>query len=160
MPSTAGGPDVREVYLHPGQLVASAEPMVVTTILGSCVAVCLWDPETGVGGMNHFLLPEWLSGDPQSPRFAVGACEALLDRTVALGAWRAGLVAKVFGGSWAFAPAGDGALGGRNVKAAMSLLHEWGIPVAAEDVGGRAGRKVVYETASGAAWVRTLGDAS
>jgi chemotaxis protein CheD len=151
---------VREVYLHPGQLVASAEPMTVTTILGSCVAVCLWDSHNGVGGINHFLLPDAPAGDRSSPRFAGGACAQLLESVLKLGAAQSRLVAKVFGGSWALMPTRGEALGWKNVKAARVFLDEWGVPVAGEDVGGRVGRKLRYETGSGTVWVRLLGDAA
>ena len=150
---------MREVYLHPGQLVASADAMVVTTILGSCVAVCLRDADSGVAGINHFLLPEPDGVERRSTRFARGACAALLERLVDLGARIPRLEAKVFGGASAVAPTRrEDALGWRNVLVARAFLAGAGIPVASEDVGGGVGRKLVYETANGNVWVRTLGD--
>ena len=79
------GPSARRVYLAPGRLYASAEADQVTTILGSCVAVCLWDPQVRVGGVNHFLLPE---GVPPSPRFGQSAVPLLIESVLDLGACR------------------------------------------------------------------------
>ena len=67
--SEAPALEPRGVYLHPGQLVVSAAPCSVSTILGSCVAVCVWDEETGIGGMNHFLLPNFAGRGLSSARF-------------------------------------------------------------------------------------------
>ncbi len=85
-------------YLHAGQIVASAVPAAITTIVGSCVAVCLFDPVAGVGGMNHYLLPlpvqrEW------SPRFGNVAIAELLRAVLDRGARRDRIQAKVFGGA-------------------------------------------------------------
>jgi chemotaxis protein CheD len=147
-------------YVHPGQLVASAEPMVVHTVLGSCVAVCLWDDQVSIGGMNHFVLPESSSGS-RSCRFAAPAIEELIARLISLGASPQRLQAKLFGGS-ALLPTGQGpgSIGGENVRQARKLLAARAIPVVAEDVLGRNGRKVLFETGSGAAWVRLLGEAA
>jgi chemotaxis protein CheD len=86
----------QRVYLAPGQLFASGDRVQVTTILGSCVAVCLFDNEAEVGGVNHFLLPH---GTPPSPRFADHATTLLMQRVLALGAERGRLRAKLFGGA-------------------------------------------------------------
>jgi len=148
------------IYLHPGQAFASAEPAVLTTILGSCVAVCLWDSSLRAGGMNHFLLPSPMGPEPDPARFGSAAVPMLLERLYALGARRATLQAKVFGGAWlsdAFS-GGEDHLGRRNAEIAMSVLRREGIAVVAEDVGGRRGRKVVFDTHEGAVWVRLVGE--
>jgi hypothetical protein len=67
-----------KVYLHPGQVFAAAYPTTVTTILGSCVSLCLWDPTLRIGGINHFLLPFWIGDDAASPRFGTVAIESLI----------------------------------------------------------------------------------
>ena len=141
-------------YLHPGRFTVSAEPTLVTTILGSCVSLCLWDGASGIGGINHFLLPESLSAT-RSPRFARPACEDLLERLLALGARRTSLRGKLFGGA-ALSGGAAGSIGSRNVDAARQFVVEAAIPLVAEDVGGGRGRKLLFETASGAAWVRLL----
>ena len=72
--------DYHCVYLHPGQLVVATQPMQVTTILGSCVAVCLWDPPLGIGGTNHYLLPVGLKTSSTGLRYGNVAIEELLER--------------------------------------------------------------------------------
>ena len=157
--------DAASVYLHPGQLVASKESCVVTTILGSCVSVCVFDPDRRVGGMNHFVLPESLDPSVSSARFAEAAHDDLLSWVLDLGGRGESLRAKLFGGAFILSqfgeteepgPARDAPLGLRNVAAARQLLREAGIPILAEDIGGRRGRKVVFHTESGDAWVKTL----
>lgn len=148
------------IYLHPGQSFASAQPAVLTTILGSCVAVCLWDSSLRAGGMNHFLLPSPVGPQADPARFGSAAVPMLLQRLYALGARRATLQAKVFGGAWlsdAFS-GGQDHLGRRNAEIALSVLRGEGVAVVAEDLGGRRGRKVVFDTHEGAAWVRLVGE--
>lgn len=152
------------IYLQPGQLVACAEGRRVTTILGSCVAVCLFDERRGVGGVNHYLLPHWAGGDAAAAsagrsawRFGNVAIERLLDEVARLGAVSPS--AKLFGGACvleAFAARGDGHLGAQNVRVAVEALAARGVPVVAQDVGGRRGRKLIFDTASGDAWVKEL----
>ena len=145
-------------YLHPGRVVAFAEPAQVTSILGSCVAVCLYNPTRGVGGMNHFVLPHASGSGARSARFAEPAFEQLLSVLRLLGAAPSGLYARLFGGAASACATGSEApIGQRNVEAARALLDRYTIPVVAEDVGGTRGRKVLFETSSGEAWVRRLG---
>jgi len=149
---------MRTFYLHPGQIVASSEPCSVTTILGSCVAVCLWDGETGVGGINHFLLPHFAGNGSASPRFGNVAMDQLLAKLVDRGARREGLRAKLFGGACVLEALRGmgGSLGPKNVDLARRFLLDTGIPVVAEDVEGDRGRKLTFQTADGSATVRML----
>lgn len=151
-------PAEKRVYLHAGQLFASAESTAVTTILGSCVAVCLWDPRRQVGGINHFLLPHWVGNGLASPRFGNVAVGSLIELLLDLGSRRQDLRAKLFGGASVLSASGrDGAhLGKKNVEIARKLLGQEGIPVVAEDVEGRRGRKLIFHTEHGTAWVRPL----
>jgi chemotaxis protein CheD len=144
----------RRVYLAPGQLFAARDRVQVTTILGSCVAVCLFDNEAEVGGVNHFLLPYGL---PPSPRFAEHAVPQLLSRVLGLGAARERLRAKLFGGACVLeALRSSSALGARNVEVARERLAAEGIPVVAEDTGGDLGRKLIFEIQTGSAWIRAI----
>jgi chemotaxis protein CheD len=158
-PSVTLAPDPgsrAHVYLHAGQLVAAAVPTAITTVLGSCVAVCLHDPITRTGGMNHFLLPLHVERD-RSPRFGTIAVPGLVDELVRAGASRRALVAKVFGGASVIAGLARGRrLGEENAKLAFRLLEEARIPVLDQDVGGSRGRKVVFFADEGTAWVRQL----
>jgi chemotaxis protein CheD len=138
----------RLLYLHPGQLAAFGEPMVVTTILGSCVSVALYDAAAGVGGLNHFVLAG--GGGSQSPRYAEPACEQLLARVLALGGRPARLVAKLFGGAAMFAATpGRATVGEANAAAARTWLAEREIPIVASELGGFVGRRLFFEVPSG-----------
>jgi len=146
-----------QVYLHAGQLHAASVPTAITTVLGSCVSVCLYDPVTKVGGMNHFLLPLHVEREA-SPRFGTVAVPALVDAVLRAGGTRAGLVAKVFGGASVIGAIGKGGrrLGEENAALALRLLEDAGIPVLDQDVGGQRGRKLVFIVDEGTAWVRQL----
>jgi chemotaxis protein CheD len=158
-PETVRAPDLGgrvHVYLHAGQLVAAAAPTAITTVLGSCVAVCLYDPVAKVGGMNHFLLPLHVEREA-SPRFGTVAVPQLVEAVVGAGASRGALVAKVFGGASVIAGMARGRrLGEENAALALRLLEEARIRVLDHDVGGGRGRKVVFFTDDGTVWVRQL----
>jgi chemotaxis protein CheD len=152
-------PGLRALYLQPGGLVVAAQPTEVTTILGSCVSVCLWDERLRVGGLNHFLLPSAPKGQVSSARHGDAAIPMLLRDLERLGSQRRNLRAKVFGGAHvAGAPAGSAGptLGQRNAELARRLLAEAGIPIIAEDLGGTVGRKLRFRTDDGLALVKTL----
>jgi chemotaxis protein CheD len=145
------------VYLHPGQVYFSSEPAAVTTILGSCVAVCLWDPVLQVGGMNHYLLPHWAEGSAASLRYGNVAIRSLIEGLLSLGCAKERLVAKLFGGACVIHAFREGShLGIKNVQVARLFLAEAGIRVAGEDVGGRHGRKLIFQTDNGVVWMKSL----
>jgi chemotaxis protein CheD len=124
----------------------------VTTILGSCVAVCIWDrrPRWAAQSLPPSLRP------PASPRFGDSAIALLIGRLLELGAHRGRLSAKVFGGACVLEAfrADEWSLGARNVEIAREQLAAASIPVVGEDVGGDLGRKLVFHVRTGAAWVR------
>jgi len=146
------------VYLHPGQVFAAAEPHQVTTILGSCVAVCLWDPMSGVGGVNHFLLPHWAGNGQSSARFGNVAVDRLINRLLDFGGTRRNLLAKVFGGACVLEAfrGSSNQLGKNNVDIALKLLDAERIPVITCEVGGQHGRKLIFQTDDGVAWIKRL----
>jgi chemotaxis protein CheD len=146
------------VHLHPGQIFTSRAPASVTTILGSCVAVCVWDPVLRAGGVNHYLLPEGASNGASSARFGNVAIDRLVRALLVLGSRKQNLQAKVFGGACVLKAFRGHAphLGARNVDAAVALLREQEIPIVATQVGGRRGRKLVFQTDDGLAWVKEL----
>jgi chemotaxis protein CheD len=150
-------PDRIAAYLLPGQLHAAARATAITTVLGSCVSVCLFDREARVGGMNHYLLPQQLERE-RNPRFGSVAIEMLVAEVLGHGARRAHLQAKVFGGAsvTGMSRSGHRPLGEENVRLALRLLETMAIPVVDGDVGGERGRKLVFHTDEGTAWMRLL----
>jgi chemotaxis protein CheD len=146
------------VYLHPGQMFAAAHGCAITTVLGSCVSVCLYDAGTGVGGANHYLLPHEGTRMNEPLRCGPSAIRALIDSVLGLGARRGRLLAKVYGGAHVLKAVTDARwhLGAANVEVARSVLHAERIPVHAMDVGGRRGRKLQFATGDGTAWVKEI----
>jgi chemotaxis protein CheD len=148
-----------DLYLHAGQIVASCNPKVVMTILGSCVSICLWCAASECGGINHFVLPGSARG-ASSDRFGDTANRSLLRKLESLGCKRRYLQAKVFGGARVLGepdlakPSTD--LGRSNIELALSFLKREGVPVVAQDVGGHYGRKLIFRTYDGAAWVKRI----
>jgi chemotaxis protein CheD len=130
--------------------------MEIVTILGSCVAVCLFDAARGIGGLNHFMLP--VDNSTVSARYAGHAFDLLLKQLLALGANRVRLEAKIFGGASLLneGVVSENDLGARNIAAARSRLAQECIPIVAEDVGGRHGRKLIFVTATGDAQIRQV----
>lgn len=148
------------VYLHPGHSFATAEPAQVTTILGSCVSVCLTDPVTGIGGLTHYVVPQPLSPtmslDPE--RVGTTAVVALVDTLARLGAMRHRFIARVFGGA-SMLPRMNSTrrdLGSQNADVAFAQLEALKIPVASRDVGGTSGRKLTFDTDTGEAWIKIV----
>ncbi len=153
VPSPSGGaPALGAHYLFPGTLFASDQPTLVTTILATCVSVCLWDPKARVGGIDHYLLPLWHGSGTATARFGATAFELLLAELDRLGASRKRLQAKVFGGMQGRASLSND-LGARNAELAERLLDEKRIPVVGRDVGGAHSRKLLFQTHDGVALV-------
>lgn len=141
-------------YLYPGAIFVKSERHLVTTVLGSCVSVCLWHPGSGVGGINHYLLPLWNGEGLPTPKYGNVAIVRLIEKVRAL-AGKGELIAKVFGGAsmWARTE-GALAVGERNVELAFRVLEEHGIPVVSQDVWGEMGRKIIFDTGTGSVLLR------
>jgi chemotaxis protein CheD len=158
-PEHRAGYNYHETYLHPGEVRAVSKPTRVTTILGSCVSVCISERGGEIGGINHFLLPTANTVAGSTMRYGDCAVDVLVNRLVALGAKPERLTAKIFGGAnvlHAFAE-GTRHIGAANVEMARKALARHGIPISAEDVGGTRGRKLVFSVPDGAVWVKVLG---
>ena len=120
-------------YLHPAQWRVSNTPLEVTTILGTCVSVCLFDSK-GLGGLNHYLLPKWVGTPPGVARYGDVAIELLVENLISLGAQKKDLRAKVFGGMQGAMRSEARDLGRDNATEAFRLLELHRIPVLAQDV--------------------------
>ena len=137
-------------FLFPGTIFAEPLEYSISTVLGSCVAVCLWDQVARRGGMNHMMLPLWNGEGLATPKYGNIAMEKLLGKVLSIGCRHEHLVAKVFGGANV---SGTGLevfmIGDRNITLAFQKLEEFRIPVVAKDVGGRVGRKIIMNTGTG-----------
>jgi len=131
------------------QAVSSDPSVVLSTVLGSCVAVCLFDAQARVGGMNHFLLAG--SGHTRSGdmRYGVNAMELLINCLLQAGADRHRLDAKIFGGASMTDHAGD--IGKSNAAFAIDFLHQENIPCISQSLGGEMARRVQFTPSTGAA---------
>lgn len=141
----------RTLYVLQGEYRVSRDPdAVLSTILGSCVAVCLWDDKAGVGGMNHFLLPFGPKASVAMPeRYGVHAMETLINALLKEGARRAHLQAKLFGGARLSTTLSD--IGQSNARFAREFLATEDLPCRAESLGGTSARRVLFRPATGQA---------
>ena len=137
-------------YLLPGELLATASPVKISTILGSCVAVCLFDREKKIGGMNHYLLPYNKNNDPLRNRYGDTSLEDLLEQIIRIGAVKNHLKARVYGGSSMFGNEATGYnIGEQNVAIALDFLRKNNIKINAIETGGKKGRKIIFDTSAG-----------
>ena len=140
-------------FLYPSSFFASREPYVVKTVLGSCVAVCLWDKKLHFGGINHYMLTTWMGTDLASPKYGNIAIEKLIEKMKFMGSRIEDLQAKVFGGGELIKGIDGGPsstqIGERNIQIAKLLLEANNIPVIASCVGGNRGRKILFFTDTG-----------
>lgn len=139
----------RTTYIVQGEYRVSRDPdELLSTVLGSCVAVCLWDPTARLGGMNHFLLP-FAKGDTSggTMRYGAYAIEVLINEMLKRGARRSTLQAKLFGG--ANVTENLGPIGKSNGEFALKYLATEDIPCVAKSLGGSSARRVVFRPATG-----------
>lgn len=148
------------VKVLPGEYFYTGQDLMITTVLGSCVAACIRDRVRGIGGMNHFLLPG-TSGDADSPisesmRYGAYAMEVLINDLLKAGARREHMEAKVFGGGNVLPGITSINVGARNAKFVLNYLKTDNIPVVVEDLLDIYPRKVCYFPKTGKAMVRKL----
>ncbi len=150
--------DLRTVYLYPGQVYTASQPLMVSTILGSCVAVCLWDAQSSIAGINHYLLPSDPVRGHSDLRYGNIATERLIDEMLTAGAVMQRIVAKVVGGASILGIGNEAgqSIGDQNVAVARQILQKHAIPVSAEQTGGKRGRKLVFHTGTGQAYSKEI----
>ena len=144
----------------PGEYYVTKRDMVLVTVLGSCVAACIRDRVSGIGGMNHFMLPDgcWDNHDPTSvsTRYGVYAMEMMINQLLKLGASRANLEVKVFGGGNVLDGLVSANAGQRNVEFALDYLYTEGIAIAGQDILDAYARKVYFFPGSGRVLVKKI----
>lgn len=153
------------VKLLPGAYYATCSEDMVATVLGSCIAACIYDPTLGIGGINHFMLPVERKGrrankcrvtdyDSAAARYGNVAMELLINDIIKLGGTRVHLQAKIFGGGCITRSAID--IGAGNIAFVREYLELEGIRIIAEDVGGRLPRKLYYIPSSNDVFVKKI----
>jgi len=155
--------DIFAAKILPGEFYVSVSGELITTVLGSCVSACIRDRKTGIGGMNHFMLPTDIKGNPGSwndtpvnmqTRYGNIAMERLINIILASGGKRTNLEIKLFGGGKVLQIDTD--IGGKNIDFVKQYLITEGLNIAAEDVGGIYPRKVLYFPKTGRVRVKKL----
>lgn len=146
----------------PGEYYATAKNMLLVTVLGSCVTACIRDRQNGIGGMNHFMLPDGRidENDPSSisARYGIYAMEILINHIIKIGARRANLEAKVFGGGNVMPGLIEANVGERNAEFVLGFLETENIPIVARDLVDIYPRKVHYFPSTGKVLVKKLRD--
>lgn len=152
--------DREAVKILPGEYYVTNHGLLIVTVLGSCVAACVRDPVTGIGGMNHFLLPNDHSAAEgvvtESARYGSYAMELLINHLIKMGASRQRLQAKIFGGGNVLRGLTVANVGQRNAQFVEEYLQNEGIPVVGHDLLGDYPRKVYFFTDTGKVKIKTL----
>ncbi|MFT4925741.1 MAG: chemotaxis protein CheD [Phenylobacterium sp.] len=145
----------------PGEFYVSTSKEVISTVLGSCISACIWDEMNGVGGMNHFLLPQRHNAHPDAQdasytaRYGNWAMEYLVNEVIKNGGTRNNLKAKIFGGGKIIS-AMTNDVGEGNVDFVLEYLKLENIPILANDTGGPWPRKVMFDPLTGRAQIKKL----
>jgi chemotaxis protein CheD len=143
------------VQVLPGEIFVTDEDVTITTVLGSCVSACLRDVRRGVGGINHFMLPNVLRGDAgDSARYGVYALECLVNQVIGRVGRRADLEAKVFGGGRVIDGTGD--VGKGNIELVRRFFATENIAILSEDLGDTLARRIRYWPKTGRAQVQRI----
>jgi chemotaxis protein CheD len=142
--------------LLPGEYYVTNRNEMITTVLGSCVSACIYDPGNGLGGMNHFMLPgsEASNDSDGSTRYGLFAMESLINEILKRGALKKNLKAKLFGGGQIIENMSD--VGQKNIRFAKTFLFSEGIPLESQDLGLIYPRKVNFFPSTGRVMVKRL----
>jgi chemotaxis receptor (MCP) glutamine deamidase CheD len=157
MPSAPRRSGLEVVTINVGEMHASTNEVEIKTLLGSCVAACLYDPTTGIGGMNHFLLPDSVDAGSDPARFGVHAMEMLINALMKLGADRRRLEGKLFGGGNVLGSVvARPTVGERNSAFAREYLAKERIPLVSERLGSDCGTEVRFWAHTGRVFIRDI----
>lgn len=135
-------------FLHPGYIFVSKEPYFVSTVLGSCVSVCIWDSKSGVAGMNHHIHAKPFKKSERSSQYGNLAIPHMIKMLVKMGGSKANFKAHIVGGSQS-AHIDTFVIGKENIQIAEKILRDNFIQIITVDTGGEMGRKIVFDTETG-----------
>ena len=153
--------DCDAAKISPGEYYFTDKNMLIVTVLGSCVSACIRDSVSGIGGMNHFMLPDGAKSDKDNPvsesmRYGTYAMEVLINQLLRNGARRENLEAKIFGGGNVLKSFTTNMVGDRNAAFVKKYLKEEGIRVTGEDLMDIYPRKVYFFPKTGKVLVKKL----
>jgi len=148
--------EIDAAKILPGEFYATQRDMLLVTVLGSCVAACIRDSANGIGGMNHYMLPNSPGDEGESGRYGTYAMEILINHLMKLGAQRKNLEAKVFGGGNVIAKMTQTNVGERNAEFVLDYLKTEQIRVVAKDLLDIYPRKVYFFPYTGKVLVKKL----
>lgn len=164
------------ITIYPGELYITKKSELITTILGSCISIVLFDEQNSIGGINHYMLP---AAPPESKknsglpitRFGEYAIKTLIQEMINQGASLKNLKAKIFGGSNVLnfsskkderkkdVQKKDALIGEENINFARKFLKKIGIPIVSEDVGGVSSRKIFFDTTNYKVFLKRINSA-
>ncbi len=149
---------LEKIYLKPGELVVAQDPVMVTTVLGSCISVTMYHPETRAAAICHGMLPKGNGSD--SFKYVDVALMYMVNFFKQLKIVREEIEVKLFGGSDMFASGQPSirnlTVGWQNISVATRCLEEYGLVLTASDVGGKKGRKLIFKTDSGIVLIKKM----
>lgn len=149
----------RQIYIHIGEYHVSRRPEIISTVVGSCVAVCLFDADSGIAGMNHILLPGsiGMADFSISAKYGMNAMELLIAKMMKLGADRNKIIAKAFGGACTLsAMDSKNHIGKKNADFVVKFLEKEGLKLSSCSLGGVMGRKVNFHTDTGSVFIKRI----
>ncbi len=150
-----------EYYLKIAEMKIAVKEDTIKTVVGSCIALCLWDQTALAGGMVHIMMPESNGYKVESKgKYADTAVESLLNEMLNNGCKKENLIAGISGGASMFSnnngKIDDISIGEKNSQVVKQYLHKFRIPIKSEDIGGNTGRRVVFEPSNGKITIKTL----
>jgi chemotaxis protein CheD len=157
LPKEADGLPVERINI--GHVRVSREPVVFDTVLGSCISVCMYDPESHAGGINHFMLPKGADlNNPLSTRYGIHAMELLINNLINIGGRRSRFQVKVFGGGHVLKMLNStGNVPNLNIRFINNFLAMENIKVLSSDLGGNSPRRVLFFPHTGMVFMKRLG---
>jgi chemotaxis protein CheD len=139
-----------KLFLYPGQLVVTQNAMEISTLLGSCVSVCLFDAKRKIAGMNHFLLPVNEKNNSDIEKYGDTSLTSMLDRILSMGSIKSDLVAKVYGGGEILIYENSNFnIGKKNIALALDFICDHEIKLVSKVVGGMLGARIDFNTITG-----------
>ncbi len=146
-------------FINVGEIHVAVKPTEIVTVLGSCVAVCLYDTIEKIGAMNHYLVPLWNGNGLQSPKYGNVSIPKLIETMETVGCNLRNVEAKLFGGSNINITNNENMMiGKKNIIIAKEILRQYNIPVKAEDTGGNSGRRIMLISDTGKIMVKYTKD--